>query len=139
MMTVTGALFINANDASISAGSFVNASAGGYPLRTGVTGAAAISANAGGAYGGRGGDITLTGAGATTTYGDMFSPSDFGSGGYNINGGGLIRFQVANVFTLDGALYSKGGYACGAGAGGSILVQANTLAGSGAINTNGKY
>ncbi|MFZ4404027.1 MAG: hypothetical protein ACOYOK_07995 [Pseudobdellovibrionaceae bacterium] len=101
----------------------------------------------GGTYGGAGG------GNGSTTYGSNTNPDDFGSGGYGSagdhssywgqgSGGGKVRIQVSNLFTLDGTINANGvsGFCCisiGAGAGGSVFIKANQFAGTGSIAANG--
>ncbi len=106
----------------------------------------------GGSHGGYGGRY---GATVTRQYGDLRQPITAGSGGtsYNSsapsymggNGGGVLRVDVTNTFTLDGIISANGGrggvYDCG-GAGGSVWVNAGTIAtnNSGSrVQANGSY
>lgn len=87
------------------------------------------------------------GEGATTnswkkTYGSVFTPSRWGSGGDSGSyaGGGAIQLEVAGSLALAGTIsanghgdYNDGG----AGSGGSILLKAGSLTGSGTISADG--
>ncbi|MCC6622285.1 MAG: PKD domain-containing protein [Deltaproteobacteria bacterium] len=110
--------------------------------------ATAGAASQGGSHGGVGG-----GGGGAPTYGDPKQPTTLGMGGgygnstnwHGGDGGGRVRI-IATTFTLDGRLAADGlenpfnvgvdGQAAG-GAGGSIWVTADTIAGSGTITADG--
>ncbi|WP_145234608.1 putative Ig domain-containing protein [Urbifossiella limnaea] len=111
---------------------------------TGNTTAEAATGGSGGSHGGKG---ALAGTGVVTNavYGDYADPADWGAGGVNSPGGGLVRI-TAGTLQLDGVLAAGGsGGSYGAGAGGSVYVSADTLAGAGAIGAwgggggNGNY
>ncbi|MCK5058547.1 MAG: carboxypeptidase regulatory-like domain-containing protein, partial [Candidatus Aminicenantes bacterium] len=79
-------------------------------------------------------------------YGSVYEPADHGSGGGGQtsnrkggSGGGVLKIETGG-FIIDGSINSDGGdvvdYA-GGGSGGSILLQVNTLKGSGWITANG--
>ena len=80
-------------------------------------------------------------------YGSALSPTTLGSGGYQENGtsgsgysgGGAIRLVVRNALTIFGALSANGGVHNnnGGSAGGSIWIDAGTLAGNGSIRADG--
>jgi hypothetical protein len=79
-------------------------------------------------------------------YGSIYEPTTMGSGGggsygwgcSGSNGGGVIKLTVNNDFVNNGTIESRGGaWSCVNGAGGSIWVDANTIAGSGTIDANG--
>ncbi len=72
-------------------------------------------------------------------YGNLFQPTSFGAGGsanssdptsQGGNGGGVIRLDVDNTLTLNGAIRANGAGASSGGAGGSVLINANQLASS---------
>lgn len=80
------------------------------------------------------------------TYGNILFPTDYGSSGYAANsrqgyGGGQLKLTVLQTFLLDGIIdvSAKDGissYRSG-GSGGSLLIGARTLEGSGLIRSNG--
>jgi hypothetical protein len=86
-------------------------------------------------------------------YGNPYAPTDLGSGGtgyWNLSllgdpyafpcGGGAIQLKVRNALTVNGTISAGpnySGYYAGAGSGGSIWLDAGTLAGSGVIQANG--
>jgi hypothetical protein len=95
----------------------------------------------GGGHGGRGGPLGCAGG---VTYGDMNLPRERGSGGGGLNagrGGGMIELHAASL-QLGGALSANGedsqaGVVSGGGAGGSILVFADSISGNGAMHAGG--
>lgn len=105
---------------------------------------------AGGAgHGGAGRDAGIATAGGDC-HGSWSSPSELGSGGGNDTnvggttggaGGGAIVLIVGATLTVDGSLVADGqvyqGAEAGGGAGGSINVRCETLAGAGVISAVG--
>lgn len=110
----------------------------------------------GGAHGGDGGGAASGPAGGTA-YDSLMNPTDLGSGGGGsasgcLNnlpyiggaGGGAILISVTGTFNLGGTISADGstglsacGYGSGGGAGGSINIIANNLAGVGTAHANG--
>lgn len=92
----------------------------------------------GAAYGGEGTNEQRS------VYGSIDRPVDLGVGGdQSGRGGGAIHLRISGELVVDGAVranaygeYGDGGYYAG-GTGGSILIEAGNLAGSGAIEANG--
>ena len=75
-------------------------------------------------------------------YGDFRHPIDIGAGGgsQNMTGGGAIHIVVAGAATIDGTLEAnpnQGSIYNSIGAGGSIYLQAASVAGSGTITAAG--
>ena len=72
-------------------------------------------------------------------YGSIREPSDpgsYGSGGGG-NGGGVVRFDVAGTFTLNGSIQAKATRTTvnyGNGSGGSVWLTVGTLAGTGTVS-----
>jgi YD repeat-containing protein len=106
----------------------------------------------GGSHGGKGGEYVY-GAGpipSAQPYDDRFNPALPGGGGggnpvAGANGGGIVHLY-APFLKIEGAIYARGenavnpgsGYGgCGAGAGGSVLIKAATVAGGGIIDAAG--
>ena len=100
----------------------------------------------GGGYGGAGGagngDLNSGGQ----PYGSLTEPNDLGSGGggTNASGGGAIRLVVGNTLTIDGQILANGHDSTwiqhldpGAGSGGSVWIEAQSINGSGLISSNG--
>ncbi|MCK6547237.1 hypothetical protein L6R52_15405 [Myxococcota bacterium] len=88
----------------------------------------------GGSHGGWGGSYS---GGPTMYYGDLYEPRHPGAGGnaypgYNGgNGGGVLDLVIADTLTIDGVISANGvggGSNYAGGAGGSILVNAGTIA-----------
>lgn len=84
-----------------------------------------------------GDSATSTAVGGRSPYGNMFSPIQFGSGGNLAPGGGAIHLQVYGTMQMSGSIRADGGNACGAGAGGSLWIEAGVLNGDGNITANG--
>ncbi|NBS68407.1 hypothetical protein EBT31_05770, partial [bacterium] len=101
-----------------------------------------------GGYGGAAGIGATSAYTAGTSYGNRILPNLFGSSagrGSNMaggSGGGIVWLHVTGTLTLNGEITadgSQGSHAAGAaGSGGSVMLLANTLAGStGAITASG--
>lgn len=127
----------------IDSGAAIDVSGKGYPkgYTRGYLSIGASSANAGGSYGGRGGD----GSGlATATYGDLRNPNDCGSGaGTNANGGaggGVVRITAREI-RLNGSILANGNGGAGnggaGGAGGGVYVDTLLLSGTGTVSASG--
>ena len=76
------------------------------------------------------------------TYGSIGSPTNLGSGGAGVSGGGAIQLTVAGTTTVASAGTisangSMGGGGQTAGAGGSIYLRTGWLTGTGTIRANG--
>ncbi|MBI4678043.1 MAG: hypothetical protein HY748_10720 [Elusimicrobia bacterium] len=112
----------------------------------------------GGGYGGLGGVFggAPTGSQSGSVYGSLVEPAELGSGGGNgyygqTNtpggpGGGTLRITVSGELRVDGAVTANGvgssqgwfgGSSGGCGSGGSVLIRAGALAGSGLIAADG--
>lgn len=122
---------IRAGRAVVASGARIQADGWGYLERVGPGSATSAS----GSHGGRG-----RGNGSAP-YGDAEQPLELGSGGhYNTRGGGAIHLVVGGTVQLDGEISADGvtwsvmGYGS---AGGSIWIEADTLAGNGTIHANG--
>lgn len=96
---------------------------------------------AGGCHGGMGG---RTGGHYTCEpYGSMVAPIDLGSstGSWSSpmgDGGGSVRFDIANTLTLDGSISADGESTTReGGGGGSIYIATDTISGSGSMTANG--
>jgi len=108
------------------------------------------SYSAGGGHGGLGGDYL--GAVGGSAYDSVTAPIDLGSGSGGRNsgiqacgrGGGAIRLDVSGTFTNNGAVGADGtnpgniaNTFAGGGAGGSVYVTVDTIAGSGTFKADG--
>ena len=143
---VTGALTVDATSSiDVSALGFTG-SAAGYGRTWQNTNAGGSYNGAGGSHGGRGGAHDAHGDSAAT-YGSAVDPSTpGGAGGYYSNntcspcssGGGVARIK-AGTFLLDGKVLANGQMTSGrgAGAGGSIRIDAATISGAGEIHADG--
>ncbi len=125
-------LHITANAASIDSSSGINVNAKGH---AGGTGPGAGGGNVAGSHGGVGG-----GNSNSSAYGDPKYPTQLGSGGGSgRSGGGALHLEVNGSLVLDGTISANGanGDDEGAGAGGSILLDADSISGSGSLSANG--
>ena len=99
----------------------------------------AANGNAGGSYGGYGGDGYYSGHG-NAVYGDYHNPNELGSGAAQAGiGGGLVRIAAANA-VIDGRIAANGSSGGGnqsGGSGGGIWLAAASLKGSGKVSANG--
>ncbi len=117
-------------DLSVDATSTINVNS------QGETGAA-ISSNFGGSHGGYGG--VSSGGTPQATFGDLLSPTSFGTGVFYL-GGGAVRV-TADVLDLAGTIRANGQNSAsssyGGASGGSIWLDVQTLNGAGTISANG--
>lgn len=140
---------------TVAAGGGIDADKKGYmpdPANTNGPGAGMVR-NAGGSYGGWGGvsnAMTATLGVARPPYGSAVMPLEPGSpgswrtyGNYTATGkgGGAIQILCGGVLTADGLLTADGGtggyYSGSGGSGGSILLSALSLKGSGTLRARG--
>ena len=95
----------------------------------------------GGSYGGRGAKGTVGSNACGYTYGDIYRPMEFGSGGGAATnssglGGGRLHFNVRTLID-DGTISANGltgNSNIGAGSGGSIFIQAESVEGFGDVD-----
>ncbi|MFN9994030.1 MAG: GC-type dockerin domain-anchored protein, partial [Phycisphaerales bacterium] len=138
-LTITG-------DVMIGASSGVNLVGRGYGAGQGPGSNVNISSGQGGAgHGGRGGNGSSIKGGVCV--GSVEMPVEFGSGSprdcsVGAYGGGAIRLSVGGILNNDGAIVASGGTkgagcASGGSAGGSIIIETSTYAGSGSVQANG--
>jgi Domain of unknown function (DUF2341)/Concanavalin A-like lectin/glucanases superfamily/Fibronectin type III domain/SdrD B-like domain/Calx-beta domain/IPT/TIG domain len=151
--TQANILNIISNTVETQLGGTIDATSKGYlgggsisgsgPGLGGVTTGGCYTSSAGGSYGGKGGNNNMT---SSNVYGSITQPTDLGSGGNACtnesggNGGGAIKLTVASILTNSGSILANGGAGSGyraGGSGGSIWLQAGTLAGAGTITANG--
>ncbi|MCC6235104.1 MAG: hypothetical protein IT580_20845, partial [Verrucomicrobiales bacterium] len=130
----------------IAAGGVLSATGRGFAGGDGAGAPGPVpSYAAGGSHGGRGGHGDNHAA--VTTHGSLTEPQIPGSGGGNTltfgeggRGGGAVRLRVDGELRIDGRLEAEGttgGSYAGAGAGGSLWIQARQLTGSGRISAQG--
>ncbi|HRZ92800.1 MAG TPA: hypothetical protein P5022_07825, partial [Candidatus Paceibacterota bacterium] len=142
---LTGFHLMLRGDAHISADSAIGVDGLGYPVMKGPSpgGRDGCGYGSGAGHGGRGGGSAcgLDGGGI---YGSATEPATLGSGGgdgYGGAGGGAIRLTVDGALQLDGVILANGMASVngddGGGAGGSIWIVAEMLAGSGLVSANG--
>jgi len=121
----------------VDAGCRIDVTGKGYLRRrtTGNVTEGAASGRSGGSYGGLGGDGSQ--GQPNQVYGDYTLPNDWGSGGDETAGGGLIRIQAGSL-VLDGDILANGqNSGGGGGSGGGILIQVEEITGAGSIKANG--
>ncbi|HLD21817.1 MAG TPA: hypothetical protein VJB65_02860 [Patescibacteria group bacterium] len=157
-------VYISAHDLTIESGGFIDVSTCGYVGATtlgsgagpggGNTEDGEFGGGGGGGHGGVGGDGN-NGAAGGAVYDDWDNPTDFGSGGgagaYGSgqfvnggHGGGVIMLSLTGTLTINGSILADGSagngngtVSGGSGAGGSIHITTQWLAGTGVITANG--
>ncbi len=143
---VTGeGVILNSTTIVVESGGEMTATALGYPIGQGPGAGSGTDKTGGGGHGGYGGNGTEYNAIGGVGYGSLFEPITLGSGAGDRpeggTGGGAIHLIVNGTLQLDGTVLADGGagtqYERGGGAGGSIWIEAASLAGSGLIRTNG--
>ena len=115
----------------------IDASGLGYRNKIAINGHS-DSGTQGGTYGGHGGMATAI---ETWTYGSLFAPEEPGNAGNapsgaDCSGGGAIRLDIAEAFIHNGAIEANGvavNYTYYSGAGGSIFINAASIAGTGTL------
>ena len=118
-------------DMTVASGGEIDVSNKGWNSKSGPGGATETSI--GGVHAG-----TVPGS-SQRTHGDPIHPTDHGSGGGAMSGGGVVKLTVGGTFTLDGWIraYASNNYGGGNGAGGSVWITAAEVAGSGTIDAKG--
>lgn len=152
--------YITANNITIGSGTSIDGQGRGYtPYAAGATRVeTSVYVNGrygqtnrygGGSHGGSGGQANTAGSDSSDPFDSLFFPlHPGGSGAYEsavgtgTNGGAALRLGVTNTLTVDGTINMKGMDAPSAarpstGAGGSVLIQTNTLTGTGSIDASG--
>src|SRR5690554_4090795 len=139
------ALQLIVNELKVSKNSIVNASSKGNKGSRGLAGQ-------GGSYAGNGGSTVNNPVTANkyTTRGSYSYPEELGEGGldflgspsYSSFGGGAIHI-ITKSLIIDGQILSNGGDievgTIGAGSGGSVLIETETIEGMGRIEARGGY
>ncbi len=126
---------VYAGNLMVDTGGLISAAGLGYTSGVGP-GADTADNHGGGSHGGRG----MWGA---DPYGTEYMPVALGSGGsygqHSGPGGGAIRLVVSETLTLDGQVDANGhtSFTYDGGAGGSVWIDAGTIAGGGTITANG--
>ncbi len=118
-------------DMEIVASGLIDVSAKGFPSKSGPGGATAEGM--GGVHAG------MVPGSSKHAYGSIVCPTNHGSGGGIVNGGGAVKLTVGGTFTLDGTIraYASNNNGGGNGSGGSVWVTAGELAGAGSIDAKG--
>lgn len=153
-LSVTGATYISCDGSIDVSGRGYSGTASSVARTWPNTFVGGSQANAGGSHGGRGGFADTNASAAT--FGSLFDPKEPGGAGagsyYNANcdcypGGGIVRI-AGSAITVDGAIRANGSDTTGSvngshssygggGAGGSIRLDASTIAGRGVIRADG--
>ncbi|MDD5252031.1 MAG: hypothetical protein PHT12_05365, partial [Patescibacteria group bacterium] len=96
----------------------------------------------GAGYGGVGGGYNTDNQHPGPTYGSVTQPTRLGSGGRATNaaGGGAIKLSASGTLTVNGTVSSNGAdiNPTEGGSGGSVWLDADTLAGTGTVTANGE-
>lgn len=137
-------VILNLNgDVTLPASSKIKGSSYGYAQQSGY--GVSNYNSAGGSHGGYGGLNT------TYVYGNAFDPTTLGHGGARNSdslggsGGSALKLTTSGTLTIEGSIKMNGGvggclygsYCGGGGAGGSVSLITNTIAGDGIIEANG--
>ncbi|MEQ9095042.1 MAG: immunoglobulin domain-containing protein [Phycisphaerales bacterium] len=139
-------------DLDLQLNGVIDASGRGFPGDEGPgAGERNQSAGGGGGHGGLGGNSNTGGAGGAS-YGSIYEPTTFGSGGgtdiggseTGRHGGGALKLVVGGTLTIDGTIAANGfgddddNLESGGGAGGSVWIDAAAVEGvSGQVSTSG--
>jgi hypothetical protein len=149
---ILGAVNLYADNITIPVGGNLNAMYRGYsPTYPGPgSGGNGTAAGGGGGHGGAGGAGTKNGVvdgAAGAAYDSWSNPTDVGSNGGNAGGtvtiglgGGYISLNATSVVTINGSFNANGrsnSAPTGSGAGGTLVVVADTLNGNGTITAAG--
>lgn len=110
----------------------------GFAKRNSTSGGGEGGGGTGASHGGHGANGSVPGGGHV--YGDYRTPTSLGSADYGSNhGGGAVRLDVAGTFCLDGSINVNGASSAsyGGSSGGSVLVYANRMTGTGSVTAKG--
>jgi len=101
----------------------------------------------GGGHGGTGGKSSSFNLPGGSVYGSISAPTTLGSGGGSYSasflggaGGGAAKIHVSGALTINGSIRADGAYGGdygGGGSGGSLWIQATSIAGNGSISASG--
>jgi len=128
-----GSLYIEAGEVVVEAGGFIGVSTRGYAVNATYPGHVGGSSESGASHMGQGGADPTPGE----TYGSVTRPQENGAGAmFLARGGGAVRI-VTNRLQVDGEIRANGESSGRGGAGGSLWITANVLAGDGRIEARG--
>jgi hypothetical protein len=147
----TGRVITVGGNLTVASTGRINAFALGFNAASGP-GAGGGYGTAGASHGGRGGAFIWPPSSfvvAKDTYGSVTGPTSLGSGGDYVDatdqspGGGAVKLAVGGTLRLDGTVTANAGLTTfvhngGGGAGGSVWIVANDLAGAGTVSANGR-
>ncbi len=137
-----------AGNMTVSGSGQVNVSEKGFAMTKGDSPGVSGDGPGGGAHGGVGGAGAQR-AGGSPAYGVPNTPTTLGSGGGDYAGaagagGGAVKLDVGGTLTVNGSVNADGGYGGsassrghGGGAGGSVWLIANNIAGTGSVTAKG--
>ncbi|HTK04300.1 MAG TPA: fibronectin type III domain-containing protein [Candidatus Eisenbacteria bacterium] len=144
----TNVVNISSTTINILTGGQVNVDSLGYTSTVGT--GTSTGTSGGGAHGGDGGDGASDPNSGANAYDSLTAPADLGgAGGDDPNnganptqqGGGAVKFIASGTFTNNGTITANGAAGDnsddGGGAGGSVWIDAGTLAGTGIIRALG--
>jgi hypothetical protein len=133
-------LWVRAKAIEIGPSGSIDVTGRGFAPQSGT--GAGSAASTGGSHGGFGGRQTNL----ARIYGDYRMPTMLGSGGYGATiggrGGGAVRLEVDGTLTIDGGIVANGAGGtsttnAGGGSGGSVLIDADRIDGTGQIQASG--
>jgi hypothetical protein len=143
-LQVTGAVYVSCGASIDTSGKGYQDAVGGFGRTWPNTTTGGSFQGSAGSHGGEGGHGSEAVAAA---YGSIVDPNEPGGAGGHIGdyvgnqGGGIVRIRGAASITVDGTIAADGLYASqigsGAGAGGSIRLDAATIGGAGSVHANG--
>ncbi|HXA17287.1 MAG TPA: Ig-like domain-containing protein [Thermoanaerobaculia bacterium] len=143
-LQVTGAVYVSCGGSIITTGKGYQDAVNGFGRTWPNTTSGGSFQGSAGSHGGEGGH---GGEAFADAYGSVVDPNEpGGAGGHAGNylgnqGGGIVRIRGAASITVDGTIAADGLYASqigsGAGAGGSIRLDATAIGGAGSIHANG--
>jgi hypothetical protein len=143
--SIPGLVVVTAEDMDVQGD--IDADTLGEANASGTGAGVSSSEGSGAGYGGVGGVNPAQNSGIT--YGSITQPDDIGSGGGNDTtefknggkGGGAVKIVASGTLTVDGTISVIGGAPvgddAGAGSGGSVWLDAGTIAGSGTVTADG--
>ena len=125
-------------DLTVGSGFTFNGAGAGYPKQSGYS-AGGDGTSRGASHGGLGASNGNS-YGNGVAYGDYRNPETLGSGDYNgLSGGGAVILNICGDFVLDGKVSANGQNSSQGGgtSGGSVLIRAATMSGTGLVLAEG--
>ena len=133
-VTVSGACAIGEN-------ALIDVTGCGYGPKYGPGSDGTANRNIGASHGGRSGSNNPANTQGKDPYGNIYNPTDFGSGGTGAQlgggGGGVVILNISGALTVNGGIIAKGTeIQYNPNAGGSINITAGSLSGAGLISAD---